>query len=89
MILSTAITGGYMTVRGISFLIGGFPSEFLIFELVRLQKFEEIPWSLDAYFCVMLFLSVSGIYVQYELRKEKKKEELTYIHPYTELSEKI
>ncbi len=45
-ILSTAITGSYMTIRGISFIIGGFPSEFLIYTLVSEKAFDQVSCAL-------------------------------------------
>jgi hypothetical protein len=35
VILSTCITGSYMVVRPISWIIGGFPNEFVLEELVE------------------------------------------------------
>jgi len=81
-ILSTSITGAYMAVRGLSFIFGGFPSEMLIYDLVKKQQLDQIPWSLHIYLSLIVFLSVIGICVQYMEKKEKDKDIFVYSHPY-------
>ena len=81
-ILSTSITGSYMTVRGISFILGGFPSEMLIYDLIKRQEFEKIPWSLDIYLSLILFMAVIGVCMQYREKTENEKDIFIYSHPY-------
>ena len=41
-ILSTSITGAYMTIRGISFILGGFPSEVLIYTILKNKQYDKV-----------------------------------------------
>jgi len=81
-ILSTSITGAYMSVRGLSFLLGGFPSELIIYDWINKDQLEKIPWTVHVYLSLILFLAVIGICVQFTEKQEKDKDIFTYSHPY-------
>ena len=88
-ILSTSITGAYMAVRGLSFILGGYPSEVFIYDILKKQQLDKIPWTLHAYLSLILFMSVIGICVQFNEKTEKEKDIFTYSHPYQPMYDAI
>jgi hypothetical protein len=45
-----------MTVRGISYTLGGYPDEFVIFESILNGKMMQQQWPLFAYLVAMIVL---------------------------------
>ncbi len=81
-ILATSIIGSYLVIRGFSFLLGGFPSESMIIDLIKNKEsksFDEILTPVVyAYLSVWLVLAVGAIIVQLKLNKEVSDEDLHY-----------
>jgi hypothetical protein len=50
-------------VRGVSLLIGGFPCEFELFDLIEAKQITSIPLSFFIYLILILLLAaLGGIY---------------------------
>lgn len=67
-IIATSVIGGYAAVRGMSFIIGGFPDESKIFDLVSEKEWDQLKemitnWALF-YFVVWILIAVGGIVLQ-------------------------
>lgn len=67
-IVATSVIGGYLSVKGMSFIIGGFPDESKIFDLAREQEWDQLKkmitnWALF-YFAVWILIAVGGIVLQ-------------------------
>lgn len=82
LIISTSIIGGFLTVRGISFVGGGFPSESLILDILNSQEYEQIPHFLTStvyfYLAAWVVFSVGAIMFQLWHNKDLKESDLTY-----------
>lgn len=64
IIVATITIGGYMIVRSVSLIVGGFPSEYSIGEMIANKQITNIPKSFYIYLGVMLLLDVIGFYYQ-------------------------
>lgn len=67
-IIATSVIGGYAAVRGMSFIIGGFPDESKIFDLASEKEWDQLKemitnWALF-YFVVWILIAVGGIVLQ-------------------------
>lgn len=40
-VLSSAMLGSYLIIRSLSYLIGGFPSEYIMIDLLRKEEYKE------------------------------------------------
>lgn len=84
IIICTSIIGAYLTVRGVSMLIGYFPNDYAIIDLGKADEEDQIKklvtWKFYLYLAVIAILAGLGIFVQILLKKredakEKKKKE--------------
>lgn len=64
IIASSSLTGAYLIVRPISWLFGGFPNEFLLYEMVQTKTLDGIPWSFYLYLALIIALAVIGVMYQ-------------------------
>lgn len=60
IIASSAFTGAYLVVRPFSWMIGGFPNEFLIYSRLQNGEIHEIGWGFFVYLIVIIALAVVG-----------------------------
>ena len=76
IIIGTSVFGGYLAMRGISFIAGNYLDEGYIIDLLKNKEFEQLKeirdgWSY-AYLGSWIILSIIGIYIQC---KNKDKDE--------------
>ena len=64
IICTSSVIGSYLIVRGASLIIGGFPSEFEIIELVESKMITSIP--LSFYIYILLMQIIAGIGAIYQ-----------------------
>jgi hypothetical protein len=64
IIVATSTIGGYLIVRAVSLIVGGFPSEYSIGEMIANKQMRNIPASFYIYIGVMLLLNAIGFYYQ-------------------------
>lgn len=64
VIASTSFTGAYMIVRPISWMIGGFPNEFTLYDSFRRGQIVSLPWSFFLYLVVIIAIAVVGAMYQ-------------------------
>ena len=79
LIFGTAIIGGYLIIRGSSLIIGKYPNESQLLDLVKHEEWEQIDAiSNDSYVYFYLFawflISLIGIIIQYKSNKDDKDE---------------
>eukprot|EP00340_Litonotus_pictus_P012296 CAMPEP_0170538258 /NCGR_PEP_ID=MMETSP0209-20121228/103204_1 /TAXON_ID=665100 ORGANISM="Litonotus pictus, Strain P1" /NCGR_SAMPLE_ID=MMETSP0209 /ASSEMBLY_ACC=CAM_ASM_000301 /LENGTH=197 /DNA_ID=CAMNT_0010839915 /DNA_START=533 /DNA_END=1122 /DNA_ORIENTATION=+ len=71
LIISTSIIGSYVLIRGSSYLIGGFPNEGEVLDLINDEEWEQLDDILDAkvygYLAVFIVMLIGGLIVQYKL----------------------
>jgi len=69
VIISTSLIGSYMLVKGPSFVIGGFPNEGTVIDLINRGEYQQLSTLISAsvyiYFVIFLVLLVGGLFVQY------------------------
>jgi len=79
MIISTAVLGGYAIIRGASFMLGHFPDEQQVFDLIQQGEWAQVQALLTyyvyIYLLVFVILAGLGIYVQYKFFYETEEEE--------------
>ena len=76
IIIGTSVFGGYLAMRGVSFVAGNYLDEGYIIDLLKNKEFEQLKeirdgWSY-AYLGSWIILSIIGIYIQC---KNKDKDE--------------
>ena len=69
---ATVFIGSYMTIRGLSFYLGGYPNEAETFAKLREGNFEVSSW-VYIYMLLFLGLNVVGTYVQYTINANLNK----------------
>jgi len=69
-VLATSVIGGYMTIRGLSIFIGGYPDELTIAKKIEYKELDGVGWAFYVYFVFMLGLSIAGMV--YQFRNMKK-----------------
>ena len=79
LIFGTSIIGGYLIIRGSSLIIGKYPNESQLLDLVKHEEWEQIDAiSNDSYVYFYLFawflISLIGIIIQYKSNKDDKDE---------------
>ena len=78
LILGTAFFGGYLMARGIGNVLGHYPDEALIIELIKNREFEQLAKFQDywvyAYLGGWLIISLIGIMVQCSCTKENDED---------------
>ena len=71
LILSTAIIGSFLTIRSIGEVVGNYPNEFQIAELIRDGVYNKIPSVYYGYVAGMFVMIVLGMIVQYKMKKKE------------------
>jgi len=77
LIFSSSLLGSYFFNRGVSMLVGGYPSEIDILDQFKKGTYVEIPWTLYLYIVSMVAFAVFGVIFQVRSlnKKSKNKEE--------------
>ena len=73
MIVGTSFIGSYLTVRGVSFYLGGYPNEFQMYNDIQVGDFDNVPYTMYLYVAGMLVLSIIGIIFQHKRFKICKR----------------
>jgi hypothetical protein len=83
LIWGTSIVGGFLIIKGASFILGHFPSESMVIDLIKNKEYEQLDDLLADdyafyYYGVWLLIVIVGICVQYRNSdsKDKKKDKL-------------
>ena len=78
LIFGTSIIGGYLVIRGISFVVGNYPNESQLFDLIKHEEWEQFEQISNKYVYLYLggwiLLSIIGIIVQYNHYSDDKEE---------------
>ncbi len=74
VIIATSFIGAYLSVRGLSFFVGRFPSEALMYTQIS-EGNLEYTWELRVYATLILALAVVFVFVQEHLEKRRKEQE--------------
>ena len=78
LIFGTSIIGGYLVIRGISFVVGNYPNESQLFDLIKHEECEQFENISNKYVYLYLggwiLLSIIGIIVQYNHYSDDKEE---------------
>ena len=64
IIASSSLTGAYFVVRPISWVFGGFPNEFLLYEMVQSKELSSLPWVFFLYLVLIIALAILGAMYQ-------------------------
>ena len=75
IIVGTSFIGSYLTVRGISFYLGGYPNEFQMYNDIQVGDLDNVPYTMYLYIVGMIVLSILGIFFQYKGFKICKRKE--------------
>ena len=78
IIISTAIVGSYLFVRGISMYAGGFPGEVTLINDLKMKNTSNIDPTFYAYMVGFVLASIFSIILQYKYWGQKEE----YKHPY-------
>ena len=74
--IGTAIIGGYLIIRGASFVIGHYPDENQIIDLIKHKEWEQLKqirnYYVYLYYLAWILISLFGILVQLKLIDTKK-----------------
>lgn len=65
VVFSTSLTGAYLVVRPISWMIGGFPNEFYLVEEIKSHRISGIPGTFYVYLIVIILLTALGASYQF------------------------
>ena len=80
IILGTSVFGGYLVMRGISFVAGHYLDEGLVIDLIKNNEFEELKNMRDnwiyAYLGTWIVLSIAGVY--YQCKNKDKSQSKDY-----------
>lgn len=80
VILATAITGSYITVRGISFVAGSFPNEAEVTDLIARKEYGQLndlmTWRVYLYLVGFSILLALGLFYQYKNYSEEDEKKL-------------
>lgn len=82
IIVATAIIGSYAIIRGAAFMIGYYPDEKQVYELMNNKEWDQVKslmtWHVYLYFVFFMLFSLAGMYIQCKYFNEsdddKKKE---------------
>ena len=73
-IFSTSLIGAYCIIRPFGWIVGNYPNEFTIAKEVSYGKIDKIKPDFYLYFILTIILSILGMYCQYNLYQNYKKE---------------
>jgi len=80
IIVATAIIGAYGVMRGAAFMIGYYPDEKQVYQLMNNKEWDQVhdlmTWHVYAYFIAFILTALLGIYIQckYFNNSDKKNE---------------
>lgn len=88
VVLSTSLTGAYLVVRPISWILGGFPNELYLAEEIKSHRISGIPGTFYIYLIIIVLLAALGasyqiLYdsltysVNYEDNKQRNVEQIS------------
>jgi len=82
IIIATGVIGAYAVMRGAAFMIGYYPDEKQVYQLIQNKEWDQVnalfTWQVYVYFVAFLIIAVLGIFVQFKYfsdSAEKKAEE--------------
>jgi Ca2+/H+ antiporter len=78
IIISTAIVGSYLFIRGISMYAGGYPGEVTLINDLKMRDMSSIDPVFYAYMVGFLLATLFSIILQYKYWAQKDE----YKHPY-------
>jgi len=78
VIVCTSILGGYLLIRGISLVAGGYPNEFTVYERIKANDLSGVPGTFYAYLAGMVILIAIGIFIQIRIKRRAKKSTAEY-----------
>jgi hypothetical protein len=61
---STSLAGAYMVVRPFSWLFGGFPNEFTLYQSIQTGSANALSWSFFIYYIFILAIFAVGSHYQ-------------------------
>ena len=69
--IGTAIIGGYLIIRGASFVIGHYPNESQIIDLIKHKEWDQLKEIRDfyvyLYYIAWILIAIIGTLVQFHL----------------------
>lgn len=81
-ILATSFIGAYALVRGVSLMVGHFPDERQIIDLIQKKEYEQVnnlfTWEVYVYLASIIILAIISMIIQYKyiVNDDKPKQEL-------------
>jgi lysylphosphatidylglycerol synthetase-like protein (DUF2156 family) len=64
IIASSSLTGAYFVIRPISWAFGGFPNEFLLYEMIQTNTLKSLPLAFFFYLILIIALAIVGAMYQ-------------------------
>lgn len=64
IVMSTSLAGSYMVVRPISWIFGGFPNEFTLYQMVEDGQLKTLPWTFFLYLIFIIAIAILGALYQ-------------------------
>jgi len=90
IIISTALGGAYITIRGVSLFAPAkyaYPNEIEIAREIQYNGFSKIPGIFYAYFSLIVILAVLGGFVQYRHKRSRDEEKSEHQVDYKVISD--
>ena len=79
LIFGTAIIGGYLIIRGISFVVGHYPNESQLLDLIKHEEWDQFNEISNKYvyfyLAAWVLISLIGIIVQYKTNDDDKEKD--------------
>lgn len=72
--IATAFIGSYITVRSLSLIFGGFPSEFELSQQLQTGVYSSMPWYVYIYLALIAVLFAIGLFVQVRTHSQELKD---------------
>ena len=73
VIFSTSFLGGYLLMRGLSLVAGGYPNEFTVYERIRDGDLDSVPGTFYAYMVGVVIFAAAGMYLQLRMLSMLRK----------------
>lgn len=70
LVLSCGISGAYLTIRGLSAWLGGFPNEFELASNLINKQDTGTGWAFYLYLFLMVVMACVGVWYQYRLKRK-------------------
>lgn len=78
VIFSTSFLGGYLLMRGLSLVAGGYPNELTVYERIRDGDLDSVPATFYIYMVGVIIICAGGMYVQFRMFNKAKAEDSQY-----------